>query len=119
MAERVELQWRRHASKKPIGMNVHQRLMHLPAAAAFPGDQSGPPGIWPVFLRFNGMRCSSPGLRRYEPAESAVAFARVSLGEFFGLPPNNRVNRTAQQRRCARCWVPFALRAPAAGYAER
>jgi hypothetical protein len=30
--------------------------------------------------------------------------------------PNNRVNLTAQQ---VRCWVPSALRAPAAVYGER
>jgi len=33
--------------------------------------------------------------------------------------PNPAVNRTAKQRPCARCLVPSALRAPAAGYLKR
>jgi hypothetical protein len=33
--------------------------------------------------------------------------------------PNKGMNRSAQQRRFARCWVPVALRAPAPGYARR
>jgi hypothetical protein len=80
--------------------------------------QSGPQGISPASLRFNGMRCLSLRLCRHEPPGSGVAFAPVSVVGFWRLPPNNRVNRTAHQRRCALWWVPSALRAPAAGYAE-
>ena len=32
---------------------------------------------------------------------------------------NPAANRTAKQRSCARCWLPSALRAPAAGYLKR
>jgi hypothetical protein len=97
-------------------MNVPVRLMHFAAAGALTMRQSGPPGISPASRRFNAMRCSSQRFRRFQRPQSGVAFASVSVGTFRRLPPNNRVNRTAQQRRC---WVPFALRAPAAGYAER
>jgi hypothetical protein len=119
MAQRSELQCRHHAWKKSIGMNVHQRLIHLANAGALAARQSGPLRIWPVSLRFDGMRCSSLRFRRCEPPESGVAMARVSVAELWRLPPNNRVNRTAHQRRCACWWVPSALRAPAAGYAAR
>jgi hypothetical protein len=33
--------------------------------------------------------------------------------------PNKGMNRSAEQRRFARCSVPVALRAPAPGYARR
>jgi hypothetical protein len=118
MTERVQLQCRYHTSHEWIGMTPYQRLMQFASAGALPRRQSGPQRIWPVSLRFDGMRCSSGRCRRCEPAESGVAFARVSVGVFWRLPPNNRVNRTAHQRRCACWWVPSALRAPAAGYAE-
>ena len=116
MALRFELQCWHHASKKPIGMNVRQRLMHLAAAGALPTCRSGPPRIWPLSLRFAGMRCSSPGFRRCEPVEFDVSFAGISVGGFWGLPPNNRVNRTAGKR-CLP--VRFGLRPTPAGYAER
>ena len=119
MAERSELQCRHHAPKKPIRMKVHQRLMPFVAAGALAMGQSVPSHISPVFLRFSGMRCSSLRFRRFEPPQSGVAFGCVSVRWVLGLPPNNRVNRTAHQRRCACWWVPSALRAPAAGYAER
>ena len=98
-------------------MNAHQRHMHFAAAGALPMRQFGPPHVLPVSLRFNGMR-SSP-LRFLEPPQSGVAFARVSVRSFLGLPPNHRVNRTAHQRRCACWWVPSSLRSSAAGYPER
>ena len=116
MAERSELQCRHDTSKKSIGMNVYQRLMRFAAAGAFARRQSGPSHISLASLRFNGMRCSSPRLRRYGTLVSGVAIAPVFVTGFWRLPPNHRVNRTAHQRRW---WVPSALRAPAAGYAER
>jgi hypothetical protein len=119
MAQRSELRCSHHASTKPIGMNVHQRLRHLAAAGALARRQCDSPRIWPISLRFGGLRRSSLRVRRFEPSESSAAFSPVSVRWFMRLPPNNRVNRTAHQRRCACWWVPFALRAPAAGYAER
>jgi hypothetical protein len=35
------------------------------------------------------------------------------------MPRNQGIDRSAQQRRLARCWVPVALRAPAPGHARR
>jgi hypothetical protein len=115
----LEIQCRYHASTKPIGMNVHQRLVHFAAAGALAMRQSGPPDIWPIFLRFTGMRCSCPRFRRCEPRQSGAALSPVSVSRFLRLPPNNRVNRTAHQRRCACWWVPSSLHSSAAGYAER
>jgi hypothetical protein len=119
MTERIQLQCRHRMSHKWIGMSPYQRLMQFAAAGVFPRRESGPPYIWPLSLRFDGMRCSSLRFRRGDPPQSGVAFARVSVRSVLALPPNNRVNRTAHQRRCACWWVPSALRAPAAGYAER
>jgi hypothetical protein len=119
MTECAQLQCRHHASHKPIDMTTRRRHMHFAAAGPIPERHIGPPGISPASLRFNGMRCSSVRFHRCEPPQSGVAFARVSMGVFWRLPPNHRVNRTAHQRRCACWWVPSALRAPAASYAER
>jgi hypothetical protein len=119
MAQRSEPRCRHHASKEPVGMNVHQRLMHSAAAGALARQQSGPSHISPVSLRFDGLWCSSQRLCGGERPKFGVAFARVSVGVFCRLPPNNRVNRTAQQRRCACWWVPSALRATAAAQPHR
>jgi len=77
-----------------------------------------------VSLRCNGMRCSSLRFRRCAQPLVGVAYpegegVHMSVRSLLGLPPNNRVNRTAHQRRCACWWVPSSLRSSAAGYAER
>jgi hypothetical protein len=46
----------------------------------------------------------------------AYKVERLALKDHLGELSNFRINLTAQQRRC---WVPFALRAKAAGYARR
>ena len=114
-----ELQSWHHASRRPIGMNVHQRLLHLAAAVALTMRQSGPPDISPVFLRFSGMRWSSLRFRRCEPPRSGVALASVTARVVLALPPNQCLEPTAQQRRCACCWVPSSLRSSASAQARR
>lgn len=119
MGQRPELQCWHHASKKPIGMNVRQRLSHVAAAGALPTRRCGPPDISPISLRFNGMRCTCARFSRCEPPRSGAAYPRVSVGRVLQSPPNKWLERTAQQRRCACCWVPSALRAPAAAQPQR
>lgn len=54
-------------------------------------------------------------LRREVPMKGAAPTSVV----LRGLLPNQQVEPTAQQRRSACCWVPVALRTPAAAHLHR
>jgi len=59
---------------------------------------------------------SGPGYAGRVETPALVAMEAFKPVVLCRRPPNNRMNRTARER-CSR--VPVALRAPAAGYAER